>query len=135
MKFETIVAPTITELFEKQIQSAILSGELQIGEKLPTEQDLADSMNVSKSIVHIGIKNLERMGFVRIAPATASMSPTTRKRVTLIPFWRCSGTTTESWTRTPFHRFSPRGRDWKAFRSFSLPKTTRNSRWKNFAVS
>jgi len=68
MKFETIVAPTITELFEQQIQKAILSGKLAIGEKLPTEQELADSMNVSKSIVHIGIKNLERQGFVRIVP-------------------------------------------------------------------
>ena len=68
MKFETIVAPTITELFENQIQKAILSGQLTIGEKLPTEQELANNMNVSKSIVHIGIKNLERQGFVRIVP-------------------------------------------------------------------
>lgn len=68
MKFETIVAPTITELFENQIQKAILSGQLAIGEKLPTEQELANNMNVSKSIVHIGIKNLERQGFVRIVP-------------------------------------------------------------------
>ena len=37
MKFEAIIAPTITELFEERLQGMILSGELPIGEKLPTE--------------------------------------------------------------------------------------------------
>lgn len=68
MKFQKIVAPTITELFERQMQGAILSGQVVPGEKLPTEAELAESMNISKSAVHTGIKNLERMGFVRIVP-------------------------------------------------------------------
>jgi GntR family transcriptional regulator, transcriptional repressor for pyruvate dehydrogenase complex len=67
-KFEAIVAPTITEMFEQQIQGMILSGRLKIGEKLPTERELAESMRVSKSIVHLGIKNLERQGFLTISP-------------------------------------------------------------------
>ena len=67
-KFEAIVAPTITEIFEQQIQGMILSGRLKTGEKLPTERELADSMRVSKSIVHLGIKNLERQGFLKIVP-------------------------------------------------------------------
>ena len=37
MRFQTIVAPTITELFERQIQGMILSGQVEPGEKLPTE--------------------------------------------------------------------------------------------------
>ena len=68
MKFQKIVAPTITELFERQMQGVILSGQVTPGEKLPTEAELAESMNISKSAVHAGIKNLERMGFVRIVP-------------------------------------------------------------------
>lgn len=68
MKFQKIVAPTITELFERQMQGAILSGQVTPGEKLPTEAELAENMNISKSAVHAGIKNLERMGFVRIVP-------------------------------------------------------------------
>lgn len=68
MKFQKIVAPTITELFERQMQSAILSGQVSPGDKLPTEAELAESMNISKSAVHAGLKNLERMGFVRISP-------------------------------------------------------------------
>lgn len=67
-KFEAIVAPTITDLFEQQIQGMILSGRLKTGEKLPTERELAEGMRVSKSIVHLGIKNLERQGFLKISP-------------------------------------------------------------------
>lgn len=67
-KFDAIVAPTITEMFEQQIQGMILSGRLKIGEKLPTERELAESMRVSKSIVHLGIKNLERQGFLTVSP-------------------------------------------------------------------
>lgn len=67
-KFDAIVAPTISELFESRIQNMILSGKLGIGEKLPTEQELAESMRISKSSVHAGIKALERQGFLRIVP-------------------------------------------------------------------
>lgn len=68
MKFQAIVAPTITELFERQIQDMILSGQVHAGDKLPTEAELADTLRVSKSAVHAGVKNLERMGFLRIVP-------------------------------------------------------------------
>lgn len=51
MKFQKIVAPTITELFERQMQGVILSGQVTPGEKLPTEAELAESMNISKSAV------------------------------------------------------------------------------------
>ena len=49
MRFQTIVAPTITELFERQIQGMILSGQVEPGEKLPTEAELAENMHISKS--------------------------------------------------------------------------------------
>ena len=68
MKFQAIVAPTITELFERQMQGMILSGQVNPGEKLPTEAELADSLHISKSAVHSGVKNLERMGFLRVSP-------------------------------------------------------------------
>ena len=68
MRFQTIVAPTITELSERQIQGMILSGQVEPGEKLPTEAELAENMHISKSAVHAGIKNLERIGFLRVSP-------------------------------------------------------------------
>ena len=68
MEFEAIRAPTINQLFENRLQDMILSGELAIGEKLPTEQEMADAMHISKSTVHNGIKSLERKGFLRVTP-------------------------------------------------------------------
>lgn len=68
MHFQTIVAPTITEMFESQLQTMIFSGQLSPGEKLPTEAEMAAEMNVSKSAVHSGVKNLERMGFLHTIP-------------------------------------------------------------------
>lgn len=44
----------------------ILSGELKSGDKLPSERELSEQMKISKSIVHLGLETLERMGFVEI---------------------------------------------------------------------
>lgn len=66
--FEEIVAPSMKELFIQSIESLILSGELPVGEKLPTERDLAAKMKVSRSIVNLGLNELERKGFVEIIP-------------------------------------------------------------------
>ena len=44
MEFREIVAPSIKELFVQQFEGMILSGQLQPGEKLPTERELADEM-------------------------------------------------------------------------------------------
>lgn len=64
MQFGVIEAPTIKELFIDKIVSMILSGKLAVGDRLPTERELAEEMKVSKTIVHAGLKDLERMGFV-----------------------------------------------------------------------
>ena len=66
MQFGVIVAPTIKELFVEKIQGLILSGRLAVGDRLPSERELADEMKVSKTIVHLGLKDLERMGFIRV---------------------------------------------------------------------
>lgn len=71
MQYEKLVAPTIEELFESKMQVSILSGELAIGERLPSERELAEMMGISKSAVHNGLKRLERAGFVRIEPRQA----------------------------------------------------------------
>jgi len=66
MQFGVIVAPTIKELFVEKIVGMILSGKLMVGDRLPPERELADEMKVSKTIVHSGLKELERMGFIRV---------------------------------------------------------------------
>lgn len=66
MKFGEIVAPSIKELFIQKIEGMILSGALKPGERLPTERELADEMNISKTIVHEGIRELSRLGFLDV---------------------------------------------------------------------
>ncbi len=54
MEFKKISSPTLRELFVQQLEDLILSGKLKIGEKLPTEWQLAESMQVSRSVVEGG---------------------------------------------------------------------------------
>lgn len=56
MAFKRITAPSIKELFLSQIEEMILSGELKPGDRLPTERELADTMGISKTIIHEGIR-------------------------------------------------------------------------------
>ncbi|HJB69086.1 MAG TPA: GntR family transcriptional regulator [Candidatus Fournierella excrementigallinarum] len=49
MEFEKISAPSLKDLFVKQIQGMILSGELAQGTALPPERELARQMQVRRS--------------------------------------------------------------------------------------
>lgn len=66
MAFKKIDAPSIKELFLSQIEEMILSGELKPGDRLPPERELADTMGISKTIVHEGIRELARIGFLDV---------------------------------------------------------------------
>lgn len=72
MNFTEIVAPTIKELFIRRMTGLILRGELAVGQKLPSERELCEQMSVSKSIVHLGLEELSRMGFVRVLPRSGT---------------------------------------------------------------
>ena len=67
MPFQEIVAPSIRELFIQQLTGLILSGELRPGDRLPTERELADEMKISKTVVHEGIRELRRQGFLDVS--------------------------------------------------------------------
>lgn len=66
MQFKEIIAPSMKELFVTTIENMILSGELKIGDKLPTERELAEQMKVSRTIVNLGLNELKQKGFVEI---------------------------------------------------------------------
>lgn len=68
MKFNQIIAPSMKELFIKEIEALILSGQLKVGEKLPTERELADEMKISRTIVNLGLSELKNKGFIDIVP-------------------------------------------------------------------
>lgn len=67
MPFQEISAPSLRELFIQQLEGLILSGELCPGDRLPTERELADEMKISKTVVHEGLRELHRLGFLDIA--------------------------------------------------------------------
>lgn len=68
MNFKELVSPTLTDLFVKEIERMILSGELLPGEKLPNERELAAKMNVSRAVINGGTAELERKGFIEVVP-------------------------------------------------------------------
>jgi GntR family transcriptional repressor for pyruvate dehydrogenase complex len=68
MEYKKLQAPTLKDLFIQEIESKILSGELEIGEQLLTERELADVMGISRNIVHSGIATMVTKGFLEIRP-------------------------------------------------------------------
>ena len=68
MEFERLYAPSLKELFVKQLQGMILSGELAMGAKLPSERELCEQMRVSRAVVNGGISELARQGFLEVRP-------------------------------------------------------------------
>lgn len=68
MQFNKLSAPSLKELFVAELENKILSGELPIGTKLPSERELAASMQVSRAVVNAGIAEMEKKGFLMIRP-------------------------------------------------------------------
>ena len=68
MELYPIRVLSVTEIFEQNIETLILSGKLKIGDRLPTETELAEGMQIKKNIVHRGIVTLASRGFLRIVP-------------------------------------------------------------------
>ena len=75
MQFEKISAPSLKDLFVRQLRDAILSGELPIGTQLPVERELARQMQVSRAVVNGGLSQLA--AFWRCGPARAPLWPIT----------------------------------------------------------
>lgn len=68
MEFKKLEAPSLKDLFIEEIESRILSGELEIGDKLMTERELADVMGINRNVVHSGIATMVAKGFLEIRP-------------------------------------------------------------------
>ncbi len=83
MEFQKISSPSLRELFVEQLQHMILSGKLKIGEKLPPERQLAETMQVSRAVVNGGISDLEKMGFLTVKPRSGTYVADYRRKGTL----------------------------------------------------
>ena len=72
MEFGNLCAPTLKELFVKEMEGSILSGRLAVGTKLPTERELSEMMQVSRAVVNAGLSEMERKGFLTVKPRSGT---------------------------------------------------------------
>jgi len=68
MEFAKLCAPTLKELFVRELENSILSGKLEIGSRLPAEREIAEMMQVSRAVVNSGIVEMAKKGFLIIKP-------------------------------------------------------------------
>lgn len=83
MGFNKINNISLTDQFVQQIESMILSGELQIGEQLPGARDLCEKMGVSRPVISAGLIELEKLGFVEIKPRSGAYVTDYRRKGTI----------------------------------------------------
>lgn len=58
----------------RQLRDAILTGEIQQGERLPSERDLCETFGISRSTLRESLRALEALGMVEIRPGKAGGS-------------------------------------------------------------
>ena len=83
MEFEKLISPSLKELFISNIEAKILSGELPVGQQLPPERQLAQSMGVSRAVVNSGIVELENRGFLDVRPRVGTFVAAYRRTGTM----------------------------------------------------
>lgn len=71
------------ERFVQQMICQIIDGTLPAGYRLPTESELAAQFGIAKTNVHLGVKELERYGMVKIVPRHAMYIEDTSESITL----------------------------------------------------
>lgn len=64
MPFAPVRKQQISDLVFEQLRESIYRGELKIGERLPSERELAEVMRVSRSSIRKAINRLLDMGYV-----------------------------------------------------------------------
>ena len=94
MGFSKIRNVSLTELFVQQVENMILSGELAVGEQLPSARELSARMGVSRPVISAGLVELEKLGFVEIQPRRGAFVSDYRRKgtvETLIAIMRYNG--------------------------------------------
>ena len=65
--------PSLKDVFIERFEDLILSGQLKIGQKLPSERELALRLGVSRPVVHSGLIDLETKGLVTLTPRVGAV--------------------------------------------------------------
>jgi len=67
-KYLPVQSERLYERIVEQIETAIVAGDLKVGEKLPPERELAAQFAVSRTAVREAVKILREKGFIEIHP-------------------------------------------------------------------
>lgn len=86
MQFSRLSAPTLKELFIRELESMILSGRLPVGTQLPPERELAATMQVSRAVVNAGLLALAQKGFLVMRPRIGTFVADYRRDGTIDTF-------------------------------------------------
>ena len=70
---EPIKSESLTDLFVARFERLILSGKVRIGERLPSERELAEQLGVSRPVVHEGLLELSHRGLVSMTPRVGTV--------------------------------------------------------------
>ncbi len=84
MEFKKIHAPSSTDLFVDQLKTAILTGEYQVGDQLPSERELEKQLGVSRAVITAGLKRLQALHFIDIKPRYGAFIADYRKTGNLL---------------------------------------------------
>ncbi len=74
---------SLKDVFVERFEELILSGKLSIGEKLPSERELALRLGVSRPVVHDGLMDLVSKGLVSMKPRVGTVVNDYRKEGSL----------------------------------------------------
>src|SRR5512137_2428558 len=72
-------ADSLVEVFISRFENLILTGKIAIGQKLPSERELALQLGVSRPVVHEGLVDLAAKGLVTMKPRVGTMVNDYRK--------------------------------------------------------
>ena len=78
-----IKTDSLKDVFISRFEELILSGKLQIGERLPSERELALQLGVSRPVVHEGLLDLSTKGLVTMIPRRGTVINDYRKEGSL----------------------------------------------------
>jgi GntR family transcriptional repressor for pyruvate dehydrogenase complex len=71
--FQEIVVETPVDKIIRQIRDLISSGQLNAGDKLPSERKLSEKLGVSRSYVRVALQKLEFYGILKTLPQSGTV--------------------------------------------------------------
>lgn len=72
-KLQPLQTKSLKALFIERFEELILSGEIEAGQRLPSERELAEMMGVSRPVVHEGLLELKARGLITMKPRSGAV--------------------------------------------------------------